>query len=373
MKKKLLIMSLSFFPGIIFAKNNGNDSLLQDPAVWFLSGIVVILFVTVLYLLNRSKKQPVKKVMAGNKEFTELGNAFKSLKKDYDKVKSENEELKGNIKLMKGQIEELEGINNELIVQKERLSDSEKTLKDLQKKKEDLFAIAIHDITNPISAIKSYIELLEGYDLNATEQQEIVQCLVSSTDKVLSLAREINSIVIFERADENEPKKDEKNDKAPTSSIYEIIKSVLKQNQAYAKKKSVYLVNNSSANTPGVKANPEKVEEILFNLVNNAIKFGPPETTVQVKSYFNNGYVMIEVTDDGAGIAKEDIDKAFTKGGTLTAKPTGDEKSTGLGLFSVKTIVEGFGGEVWVNSKLNLGSTFGFKLPRVKDANLPDI
>ncbi|GJQ64089.1 MAG: hypothetical protein SCALA702_31420 [Melioribacteraceae bacterium] len=321
-----------------------------------LINLLVVAIVVIIILVVKLSKQKTEKVFLGDDEFIKLQEAFKGLKSDYDQIKDENKSLNKHIDQLKDSISELEETNISLLEQKQQLTENENALKDLQKQKEELFAIAIHDIKNPLSAIKGYVQLLEEYDLNAVEQQEIMTNLISSTDKILDLAFEMNRVVI-------ESEREQASIKAGEVSVYDTIKSVCAQNTAYAKKKKVRLVNQASQNTPRVKIAADKLEEVLFNLINNAIKFSPENTIVQIKSFFNNSSVTIEVIDDGKGIAEEDLPKAFTKGGKLTAKPTGDEKSTGLGLWIVKKIVEENFGEVWVKSKLNIGSTFGFKVP----------
>jgi len=338
-----------------------NDGFFESfTFIMILVNLVIILFIVTVILLYKLSKSKTQKVYYGDDEFIKLKDAFKDLKKDYDKIKDENAALVKYIDQLKESIVELEDSNIKLLEQKQHLTENENQLKELQKQKEELFAIAIHDIKNPLSAIKGYAQLLEEYDLNAVEQQEIFKNLISSTDKILDLAFEMNKVVIDSEREQNSIK-------SGNISVYDTIKSVCSQNQAYAKKKKVRLINQASQNTPRVSMDADKLEEVLFNLINNAIKFSPENTMVQIKSFFSSNSITIEVIDNGKGIAEEDLPRAFTKGGTLTAKPTGGEKSTGLGLWIVKKIVEENNGEVWVKSKLDIGSTFSFSLPVSND------
>ena len=181
--------------------------------------------------------------------------------------------------------------------------------------------------------------------------------LIDSTEQIISLAQKINNSVMNEdnnfedEADDNEV------------SLHKIVKSIISQNIGYANKKQVQLINKTTQDTPNIVAKKSKIEEVIFNLINNAIKFSPAGTLVFVKSYFTEKFVSLEITDNGVGLADADVKRAFTKGGILSAKPTGDEESSGLGLWIVKKIIEEHGGQVWLESKLNVGSTFGFKLP----------
>ena len=111
-----------------------------------------------------------------------------------------------------------------------------------------------------------------------------------------------------------------------------------------------------------------KIQEVIENLINNAIKYGPPESTVEVRTFIKGKALTVEIQDTGVGIPEADLKRAFQKGAVLTPKPTGLEQSSGLGLWIVKRIIEEHSGKVWVNSKIGSGSTFGFELPiEIKD------
>ena len=128
----------------------------------------------------------------------------------------------------------------------------------------------------------------------------------------------------------------------------------------------VKLVKKISSQLPELNIDADKIEEALDNLLNNAIKFAPQDTIVELSSYLkdeNKKTVVIAVRDTGVGLSEEDLRRSFQKGATLSAKPTGLEQSSGLGLWIVKKIIEEHGGKVWVESKLGFGSTFAFELP----------
>ncbi|MBL1214741.1 MAG: sensor histidine kinase [Ignavibacteriae bacterium] len=335
-------------------QNADSGSIGSETILIYVIILLCLICGFLIYRMNRMKKT---RTLVGDEALNEINYAYTNLKKAWIKIKEENKVLNKTISFLSNNISDLETANCELIKQKEKLVNNENRLLELQKKKEELFSIAIHDIKNPAAAIKSYVELLEGYDLNAIEQQEIVKYLIDSTEQIMQLAQSINRAVLGEEKEVNE-----KEDKESVS-LHKIVKSIVSQNIGYANKKKVELINKTTQDTPNIEALKSKIDEVIFNLINNAIKFSPPETKVFIKSYFTENNVSLEVTDNGVGIAPEDLNKAFTKGGILTAKPTGDEESTGLGLWIVKKIIDEHYGEVWVDSKLNVGTTFGFRLP----------
>jgi signal transduction histidine kinase len=103
--------------------------------------------------------------------------------------------------------------------------------------------------------------------------------------------------------------------------------------------------------------------QILDNLISNALKYSPPNTTVHVHALPEKDYVVINVRDEGPGISEADQKKLFQKFTRLTARPTGGESSTGLGLAIVKKLAEAMAGSVQCRSTMGAGSTFTLRLP----------
>ncbi len=336
-------------PNKVVQAQTGNEAL-------YIASLVILLLI-IVYLLAREKKQTNLKSEDQSLEdkFTELNEAYSELKKAFESLKEKDKKNLRKIKEFKHKIVELERVNVELLRKKTELEEKKAALEILQKKKDEMFAIAIHDIKNPINAIRGYIELIKSYDLTAKEQQEIMDSLASSADKIIKLSREMTDVI-------------NKGDFIPGEdrqefSVKHIIDNICKVNSAYVKKKSIRLINHVQDNLPKIMWDPNKFEEVVDNLVNNAIKYGPPGTTVEIFARTENGRLIVEVKDDGVGLSKEDINKAFTRGGILTPKPTDNEPQSGLGLWLVKLIVEDRGGEVWIDSELGKGSTFAFSVP----------
>lgn len=290
-----------------------------------------------------------------NSEHADLEYSYKRLKKECEALKETNEFLNQQIQMLKSNVTDLEKANSQLAQQKEKLLDSKRQLEELQAQKDELFAIAIHDIKNPAAAIRGYVELLESYDLNAQEQQEVMQSLADTSSHIISLAHQMTLAVIKQ--------KPEPGLKMEVGSLKEIADSVCLRNMGYAINKKVKLINQTSSNTPETAMDVTKIEEVLDNLVNNAIKYAPEGTVVQVRSYFSGTRITVEVIDNGVGLSPEDCKKAFAKGALLTPDSTAGEPRSGLGLWIVKKVIEEHDGIVWLKSKQGVGSTFAFELP----------
>jgi signal transduction histidine kinase len=113
-----------------------------------------------------------------------------------------------------------------------------------------------------------------------------------------------------------------------------------------------------------VKANPQRVREVIMNLLENAIKF-TPQGTVRLTIGGTNDAVTLSVIDSGIGISAEDIGHLFQKFYRVDNSSTRTIGGTGLGLYLCRSIIEKAGGKIWVDSKLGEGSAFRFNLPRL--------
>jgi signal transduction histidine kinase len=106
-----------------------------------------------------------------------------------------------------------------------------------------------------------------------------------------------------------------------------------------------------------------KMEQVLNNLISNAIKYSPSDTTVDVRLYREHGKAVLSVRDRGQGIPEDELDALFEPFATTSVQGTAGERSTGLGLVIAKRIVEGHGGEIEVESEVGEGSNFVVTLP----------
>jgi len=117
-----------------------------------------------------------------------------------------------------------------------------------------------------------------------------------------------------------------------------------------------------------ISADPERLFQVLSNLVGNAIKFTPREGRVEVKAVKEGGYVRFSVTDTGAGIALEHLPHVFDRYWRIRQ---GNPSGTGLGLYISMGIVKAHGGDLWVRSELGQGSEFSFTVPLVASQTCP--
>lgn len=149
-------------------------------------------------------------------------------------------------------------------------------------------------------------------------------------------------------------------------SISTVIERATAATTALFEKKGLVLVNEVAGDLPEVIGDPDKLIQVVINLISNAVKFteqGSVTCRVEIAAPPEGGEIVVSVIDTGLGIAPEDQPRVFERfkqvGDTLTDKPQG----TGLGLSICKEIVEHHGGRIWVESEVGRGSTFSFTLP----------
>ena len=346
--------------------NNSIESIIDTPlgklgiallSFGFGFGLFFVIYSKKINKYNQASKLIKKRgIKMSNPELAPI------TKEEYEKLLSENAALKAELASMKGQIDamsqrtkELTKRNKELEEKLDKLSKSKNDLEELAKQKDELFAIVIHDIKNPAALIKNLVDLLRSYDLTANEQQEIIEDIAQTTLKIVQLSQEVTKILTLESGLMNL-------DLEPTP-ISMIIEDVVTRNKPAAQKKKMTLFTELPKDLPEVEMDAQKIDEVLDNLISNAIKFTHEGGTVRVKAYKELRDIVVEVSDNGLGLSEEDVAKAFRRGQKLSATPTGGETSTGIGLWIVKKIIDAHHGKVWIKSILGKGSTFAFSLP----------
>jgi len=324
----------------------------------FSVSLLFILLISLIYFLMKKNifstqsNQKTKESGVLNAENGEHISEFNKKNEDLDKeikfLKEKNRRLRLKIDQMKMVIKNLEE-------QKSQLEKSEQRLKDLRIQKEETLSMVAHDLKNPASAIKNFVELLESYDLSAQEQHDVLSGLIETSSRLVKLADEFAN-VISEEYVPFQLKKENKN-------INKVIETIVNINKVKANGKNIELKLYQPKLDLEIRIDEEKIKEVVDNFVGNAIKFCPEKSKVDITTKVFESEVMVEVTDNGFGLTEDEVSHAFEKGSKLSTKPTGNESSSGLGLWIAKKIVEEHDGKVLVRSKKGFGSTFSFTLP----------
>lgn len=240
------------------------------------------------------------------------------------------------------------------------LSDVTEEIK-AEKAREEFISIASHELRTPMTIIKNYLWMLQnkkGGDLTP-KQNEYVEKAMHGTERMIALIRDMLDISRMEQG---------RIELHPTQvDLASLVNEIASDFKIKADQKSLDFKVEVENNLPKVRADGDKLREVVINLLGNSFKF-TDSGFIHIVLTSENKEVKVSVMDSGKGIAKEDLPKLFHKFGRLdnsfvTAAESG---GTGLGLYIVKSMIEAMGGKVGVNSYgLGKGSTFWFTLRAV--------
>ena len=265
---------------------------------------------------------------------------------------SNAEDRKSNSKLF----DEISRLNNQLVNMQREIAKKNSELLKLNKTKNEFLGMAAHDLRNPLGFIGNYCELLEEEKESLSEDQiEFIKHIKSLDDYMLNLVNDLLDISSIEAG-----KLNLQFEKIDLINFFERIINFFK---LIAGKKNIEIVYTTSHNLLKIRVDHIKIEQVIANLLSNAIKNSGSGTKIYFNVVKQSSYVEISVRDEGNGIEEADLHLLFKPFQKLVSKNLGEEKSTGLGLYIAKEIVEGHNGKIWVNSKYGFGSTFTFSLP----------
>lgn len=230
-------------------------------------------------------------------------------------------------------------------------------LQEHDQRRSKFVSVASHELRTPMTSIKGFVEnMLDGLTGELSERQEhYLQRVKHNVDR---LTRIINQLLDWSRLDVG------RIDIKPESlSIDAFVRDVVESFQTMAAEKSMTLEVLPCEQPLTVCADRDKLEQILWNLVGNAIKFTPHAGRVSVQcSAYDTRFAQIIVADTGCGIAPDDLPLVFNEFSKVeSAMPT--SQGAQLGLFITKSLVTLHGGQMWVQSRLGTGTQFTFTLP----------
>jgi two-component system sensor histidine kinase/response regulator len=229
-------------------------------------------------------------------------------------------------------------------------------LREMNDEKNEFMGIVAHDLRSPLGAIKGYAELiLDDLGMDRAELQDCVQRIRETATRMAEMVQNLLDANRIERGEMEL-------NLAPTD-LGSALDSVVETQRPHATAKQQTLHLQREAGSVVIVMDPIVAVQVLENLVSNAVKYSPPGKNIFVRLKKQAQGVRVEVQDEGPGLSAEDQKKLFGKFARLSAKPTGGEHSTGLGLSIVKKMVEAMNGKVWCESELGRGATFIVEFP----------
>jgi signal transduction histidine kinase len=256
-----------------------------------------------------------------------------------------------------GLYDELTRLNNELVNLQRELTKKNMELSRLNELKNRFLGMAAHDLRNPLAAIQSYSEFLieEAGAQLSPEHQEFVATIYASSRFMANL---VNDLLDISTIESGQLRLD-----LEVVDLIALIRRNVELNSILAHKKGITLTFASDGDIPPMVLDVSKIEQVINNLVSNAIKYSYPDSPVSIRLARQAERVVLSVADEGQGIPAEEMDKLFEYFGRTSVQSTAGEPSTGLGLAIARNIVVGHGGEIWAESQVGEGSTFYVSLP----------
>ncbi len=247
---------------------------------------------------------------------------------------------------------------SQLAAQKELLEQQNEELRRLSVWKNNLLGMVAHDLRNPVAIVQMMAAILRNPQLQRPpeERQRMLDDIYRQTEHMLAMLNDLldlsqienGTVTICPEPVEVEPLLDE------TISRHRLL--------ANPKQTQIILTTPVSG---VVYADPIRLRQILDNLISNAVKFSPPGSIIRVSAECDGDWWKFAVSDQGPGISPEERSRLFEVFSRLSAKPTGGEKSVGLGLAITRKVVIAHGGTIDVTSTPGEGATFWFTLPAV--------
>ncbi len=226
-------------------------------------------------------------------------------------------------------------------------------LKELNRLKDNFVHTVSHDLRSPLTAVLGYAELLERVGQVNKQQREFIRRINSSVQDITALINDLLDLGKIEAGFDA---------RRESIQLDSILRYTLDNIKVLAENKKQTLEIDIATDLPPVRGNPVRIRQMFDNLIGNAIKYTPREKKVFVKLQREDNQIIFRVADQGQGIPQEDqphIFQKFYRASNISTSASG----TGLGLAIVKTIVESHNGRIWVESKVDEGSTFFVVLP----------
>jgi len=280
------------------------------------------------------------------------------------RTRDEFEELAGAFNDMLAHLrsshEELQKINRSLDVKLEELAQANVALYESNRLKSDFIANVSHELRTPLGLIINFAELLRD---TLEDPPEDRSRLIRYAHNILSNGRALLEIIndLLDLAKIEAGRIDLH---LSAFSMGDVCQALIDFVQPLADKKRIELVGPDCGGLPQVHSDSGKVKQILYNLLSNAIKFTPEGGTIRLSAEpREGGFIRLSVSDTGPGIPPDKLDLIFEKFRQIDSSLTREHSGTGLGLAITKELAHMLGGQIHVESEVDVGSTFVVTLP----------
>jgi signal transduction histidine kinase len=341
--------------------NKMKDTLLSDNMLLEYKKKDLLQLTSSLEEANESIINKNKELIIRQEEITAQAKRLESI---HEEIVEKHRELERQKEALLDQSDYLHEANEtitsmhaEVQKQKNEILQKNEELLSLNNEKNNLIGIVAHDLKSPLNQMKGLLNVIRMS--SSTLDKDTVSCLdmmEKSADRLTNLIAKILDVEAIESKQLNlilEP-----------TNVSDVVESLTDRFRKAASEKSILLHANVA---PGLIANTDKVytSQVFENLISNAIKFSPPYKNIYISLYQTENEIIGEIRDEGPGLTEEDKRKLFGKYQKLSARPTGNESSSGLGLSIVKKFIEAMHGRIWCESEAGNGASFNVAFQRV--------
>lgn len=211
-----------------------------------------------------------------------------------------------------------------------------------------------HDFRSPLTSIRGYMVAIQDGTIPHEMQGKYLDIAISETDRLTNLANGLLDLAQLENGAIL---------KCSSFDINDLIRETLPTFEGRAREKNLFFDLTFEEQNRPVYADRARIAQVLYNLVDNALKFSEPDATVELSTRLSGGKVFVSVRDHGVGIEKENIDKIWTRFYKTDASRGKDKKGSGLGLSIVRDIIQNHKEHIDVISTPGVGTEFVFTLP----------
>ena len=247
--------------------------------------------------------------------------------------------------------------------EKDEYSELNRKLKTLDEQKDEFISMVAHELRAPMTAIKGYVSMVMEGDAGKISEKarrfladanNINDRLIRLVNNMLNVSRIEEGKMAFQMEHEN---------------LSHVVRAVFSQFSPEAHRKGLeYTLSIPTHIKDKVNVDPDRIQEVIGNLISNAVKYTDKGFVNISLSQPNGKVVRVEVRDSGPGIPEDELDKLFKKFHRIETN-VGKTTGTGLGLYISKLLVEKFNGTIGLKSKFGKGSTFWFELPLANPSN----
>ena len=237
-----------------------------------------------------------------------------------------------------------------------RLQETVFQLEQAAERQKEFVANVSHELRTPLTSVRSYAEtLIEGEEIPATTRQDLLQVVVDESDRMTRIVQDLLTLAQLDGRLQMLPME--------TFSFRAAVERTMRAVALTAQEKNVRLKMHFAPDLPPITGYRPYVEQIVLNIVSNAVKYTVPDGYVRLKADERDGYVRLTVEDNGAGIPEEDIPRIFERFYRVDKGRSREHGGTGLGLGLAREMARDAGGDITISSILGRGTIVTITLP----------